>query len=182
MSRRRRLTAKKVVVFNPMPTVTEHEVAVRAGLEDYPEYSEERMAFRCNVLFGTGDEKDPVTLEPGAPREDEEIIDEAPAIELRKAEQHKGFTFIDKEEDRVTATLATLVHARKHYLVNGTQSCADSKRACSAEEWETRKFDYQGQLYNDAKAEILKEAIAELKRPKKKGASSGKNTESVVVT
>jgi len=148
------------VLLNPLPAVTEKELADRMGFY-WPRASTKRAVFRMEGRFCADSEESykggSFSLEPG-----EEVIENtAFAKEIFDQLKDNGCVLINPGDDRETAILDGLERARQNFRSFGREPLAKIAALGnhSKEQMETLKESFFGYHLNQAKEDFVEEEI-----------------------
>jgi hypothetical protein len=157
---RRGFSEKNYRGANPLPEVTDAQVLKRAGL-DMTE-PKDMSPFVLDWIFAPGPDREFVRLNPG----DHVVLRQSECPMFREEFKDIGGAVyaVDATDLEVAEEEAKAIdRAMKHYARQGNVRLVDirKKHGLTREEMEDFKYDHWAYYYNQARADILKEALKE---------------------
>lgn len=169
--RKRGLSEEVVYVLNPLPDVEDAELLKRAGLALATPATE--SPFRMTWQFGSGLERETVTLDPG----ERALLRSSEAAEFMETFREQGAVVLPLEcgEAEVAKHTADgLRRAQKFYRDRGAARVKDYQKThgLSKEELEDHRYETWAWHHNQAKADVIEESLRRVLSAPKKGAAA----------
>lgn len=160
------LYTQVVTLVNPLPKVTEAEVADQAGV--YDPKAGERSAFRFEIHWGgTGvdgagqDFRQELFLNPGDVKEN---VAAAAAKVILEQHGERGLVAVGAKDNEKAKVLEGLKRAREYYVDNGQRRILkyQQRNALSEEQMKLEKDNVKAYFLNATKADIIEREIKRL--------------------
>jgi hypothetical protein len=152
---RRGISEKSVFVYNPLPTTSDAELLVAAGIDELTQPAH-RSPFMLEWQYSAGLEYEYIELKPGERR----VLRESDATEwLRELEEQGGVVHdLDATPEQIRAlSIAALQKAAKFFSERGSRRLPEvrKKLGMTSDEMEEAKYEHWAYHLNGAKERAI---------------------------
>lgn len=162
------ISDKSFFAFNPLPDVTDAEVLERAGLTDLVQESRVRP-FHIAWNYGFGPDGEVVRLKPG----DKVVLRKSEADMFAHQYADEGMVLLEDASDPEHVrqkSIEGVERAIRFYNLRGRRRLVEIRKNLqySKEDMEDSKADHWVYYANEAKADILRDYLKQLRKPVRK--------------